>query len=1227
MATAGEGPSATPSLGYAGNGGVGGKFRKRPFRKTNTTPYDRPPTAFRNPSWLSKHLMEPASKLVTSGYQLFFSSLFRKRLPAPPPPSPPQPELNKDTSREQPERVQEVSRAEAHETAVGDGAHLAQSPPDGVISDLEQLLRKKTFTRSEIDRLTELLHSRAVDFPHQSDVRRTELSNGKLAANSELQQQCVASPSEGIRIQSDVSHGMISTPAISTQILEEDIASPAELAKAYMGHQASKVSPSMLSSRVRAVREDPTLLSNVPFTPKSAMLSLATKTGLENGYTTPRSRGRSAIYNMARTPYSRVHQTAFEKGSGSRLNGYGGPLLLAPSGKDLPGEISNRMGLKRRSSALDDDYGSVGPMRRTRQKPSILSHRGSLSQGFGGVSSASKHPFTNEKVYKGPKFTGENDDNRTPRPSCAHVPPKSTETASKILEHLERMTPKAKSAELKLIAAKEKSPAKLTTDMLRGQALKSLEDADSSKLMYSDQAVNRLENVSRGKEVCVSRGKEVSTSGSTQENDTMEGKNLQKLGSPSNVAVHAENSDATTSGKITFKSVETSDSAAKFDAQRPQKKQAFMMSAHEDLLDWDDDTNLNGPASEVLPKGNANTEIIENKHSSSAETSVPESASLVVSTVPSSLGSDNPKPASDKVQGSESPSTVPVGEPADPKPLVLMQAKPDITNRTDGIFTTGTTGFYKSSGSERGIDNTLHDAAVTNGTLGSSLTEGLSSSSTTESVSTISPGVSTSNGPPAVSPSIIASAPSPTHIELGNPFLTNGTGNASSVGTSSSFASPTLSPAATSSALSLSAEPVTFQKKPVFNFVSFGNPSTTHNPELTAGKTGKEENTDNSSNFPSTSTPVVTIGTGSNSFGFSTSSQPISQSQDSLSSSGNGSLPNAQSLVAGSEASVVTTSAPVKLSDPASSVFPIFNAPSFTSSNTSFNSMTTKTAVNPFSSGTTSLVNNSSGSFSETKSLGPSTSATPGVFMAKTSSLSPATDASSSSTPATGIFNFGAKTSSLSPSTESNPASTPAAGNPFVGTWPAAKPSPIFNGSSFAPSPSTSFQFGNSSNFSGTAASTAPIMFGGPTSAPALFNAASAPTPSPSPFAAQPVFNSGAQAFAAPATNNDQMSTEDSMAEDPVHSSVPAGPVFGQPPVSPTPSPFTFASPPPTLGNTFQFGGQQNQPASQNQSLFQGSGSQEFGGGSFSLGSGHGGGDKSNRRYVKVNKNSRTRRK
>lgn len=93
MATAGEDTTANaPSAAYEG-GGAGGKFRKRPFRRAQATPYDRPPTtALRNPSWLSKLVVDPASKLINAGARRLFASFSRKTLP-PPPSHPPLPAI------------------------------------------------------------------------------------------------------------------------------------------------------------------------------------------------------------------------------------------------------------------------------------------------------------------------------------------------------------------------------------------------------------------------------------------------------------------------------------------------------------------------------------------------------------------------------------------------------------------------------------------------------------------------------------------------------------------------------------------------------------------------------------------------------------------------------------------------------------------------------------------------------------------------------------------------------------------------------------------------------------------------------------------------------------------------------------------------------------------------------------------------------------------------------
>ncbi|KAL2555647.1 calcium-dependent protein kinase 1-like [Forsythia ovata] len=307
---------ATAASSYEG-GGAGGKFRKRPFRRINqTTPYDRPVNAPRgiavtntsndnNVSWLTKLVVDPASKFIYYGANRLFSSVFRKRLPAPP--------------RRAPEANHELSGG--FQGAVPENQFGGQEPA----SD------------PEIEQLMELLRSKAVEVPVRDDGKMID-ALPKPLSDVERHQQFSCASLEKNEIEEDRSHGVISTPIV----LEDEIASPAELAKAYMGSRPSKLSPSMLG--MRNVTEGSGLLSNVLFTPKPPIMSSTMKNAVNPevmvyGSITPRSRGRSAIYNMARTPYSRVYPP---EGIGSTNNGYG---RLSSSSSRFAVEHDRQLGL------------------------------------------------------------------------------------------------------------------------------------------------------------------------------------------------------------------------------------------------------------------------------------------------------------------------------------------------------------------------------------------------------------------------------------------------------------------------------------------------------------------------------------------------------------------------------------------------------------------------------------------------------------------------------------------------------------------------------------------------------------------------------------------------------------------------------------------------------------------------------------------------------------------
>ncbi|XP_022747857.1 nuclear pore complex protein NUP1-like [Durio zibethinus] len=590
MATARE--VITP---YDGGLGAGGKFRKRPFRRTTqTTPYDRPPTAIRNPSgtgdrigWFSK-LVDPAQRLITSSAHRLFASVFRKRLPPPlpHPPQAPESETNQE-ARGNP------SAATSTDPPVVEGAVMGCENPgnltdEGGVAELEEILKQKTFTRSEIDRLTSLLRSRTVDIPGGNEEKRSEVNGIERVGLRTLHDKKEEFPKTPVRENGTENH-LISTPVVRSTVLDEDVASPAELAKAYMGNRPSKVSVSMLGLHNQMPRGDSALLSNKIFPPKSPTMSHVPRSSvhvgsLGNGFVTPRLRGRSAIYSMAWTPYSRVNSAAVLKGAGTASDAFGGPSSSSQSAWELNRISGSRQGvLKHRSSVLDNDIGSIGPIRRIRQKSNLLySKTLSLPSSAGPL-----YTHVASTSSAGLDAIGENGDNSTPGTSFTPVPSKSSEMASKILQQLD-----------KLISPEEKSPTKLSPSMLRGQALKSLENVDSSKFL---EDMNENDKLSASHTAlpdirdCMShKHDKVKENGSTT---------LVALPDKSDPAVNGVDTDSLMKD-VNEPSVKAADSTVvKSVVQLSQQKRwAFQMSAHEDL-DLDDDDYPDGAASATFGEG------------------------------------------------------------------------------------------------------------------------------------------------------------------------------------------------------------------------------------------------------------------------------------------------------------------------------------------------------------------------------------------------------------------------------------------------------------------------------------------------------------------------------------------------------------------------------------------------------------------------------------------------
>ncbi|KAG6628764.1 hypothetical protein CIPAW_14G036200 [Carya illinoinensis] len=1252
--------------------GTGGKFRKRPFRRsTHTTPYDRPATALRNPivsvdtnnsrnGWLSR-LVVPAQRLITSSAQRLFSSVFRKRLLQPPPPPPPSTSEAKHEVRDK----HRESTDQHHDGVVTDSSGVQHGVIDrgdksmgssdrGGLTELEKILKQKTFTRSEIDHLSALLHSKTVDIHIGDKEKKAELIPRELVVPHDRKEKFPIAQALG----NSIGEHLISAPLISSRVLDEDVASPAELAKAYMGSRPLNVSPSMLGIRSRAFGEDSTIISSRPFPPKSPVMSLMPRSSgnvgyTENGFTTPRSRGRSAIYSMARTPYSRVHPASSLKGVGPIVS-YDGPSLSSTAAWEqdkLHG--SGQAALKRRSSVLDNDVGSVGPIRRIRHKPSLLSSRGlslpvpdgplSIPGNGAGLGTA-RHPssLTQTQLLLGKskensaKASIVNGDNSVPSTSFPAVPSKSSEMASKILQQLEKLaSPKEKSSELKVVSLRDSTPTKLSPSMLRGRALRSLETVESPRFL--ENAQDDILDTSLPDAV-----------GSTSQKQNKAENGPLKLVAPLEKSVPVlKGMDYRSSNKDTLPGVKTADSAVMDSVTHPpQKKRAFQMSAHEDYLELDDD----------YPDGAVPTPLVEEREkvdASVAERKTHYTEAVTMEKPPSLLGFKAPASSSsnqnydlvssvgpmvaEKGTGFAFPSAtftsmaaqpaVPVTEStftsdksAPPEQLKVAPpmfglggnaALPKEPNATPpvGSFASVSSadkvpqfvfGPSFSASESAGLKfSVCSDAKLESSS--SFLTVGATDSvpkvpdmDKADSKNCSNAGVTSSIAETALSSA--ASSPTPTaSIGANTSANTSILNNGSSSTTPTTTAFTTINSRSTPSTSSVAAP--SFSTSPMFKSGSI-IPSSSASPvtatfgiESEAAKTRPERSFGNLNSSPFIGTSAANASAGSSIFAFNPTDTSTANNKPSSTvfGTGSGSVLSAQASPAGTGAA----------SFPFSSSVP---SVSFgLAGNTAFSSGSSLFAASTPASGLSNSAFNSK-SASAGSSFAASTAPVAGTTSPITAFSFPASTASvpTTASPSTG-FSFMASPASVA-------ASSPSTVFPFTASTAAAA----------STSSSTGFAFASSTAFAASTpaavTSSASVVFGlntGSSSGPTFSFTSAMATPSSQPVFGNPntsfVFNSVSSG------TNDQMSMEDSMAEDTVQASTPTAPIFGQPPVSPPQSGFVFGSATPPAANPFQFA-QQSSGTPQNLSPFQATNSL---GGSFSVGAG----DKSGRKIVRVSRN------
>ncbi|KAM1812506.1 hypothetical protein ACFX11_026442 [Malus domestica] len=535
------GAETARSAGLYGERGAGGKLRKPPSRKPNTTPYSRPPSnqAARGPRrWLSG-IVDPAYRLISGGATRLFPSFFSKSssLNALPPPI----AQHHDEQHMETEQNAIADREDNSELNNGisiiteiagpsktadrlksgsdfEGNKKGDQSEDIGLSEIEQLLKGKKFSRNEVNHLMEIIHSRAVELPNVDHKKKNQSFSAAEKAKWPVITDDIPKSSE--EKQEDLNKAIWATSAPLPQSAMRDQvgASPVDIARAFMGSRTSEIDP---SSKNAVSRDEMATLhgdefSSKPFFPTPSKPSACWPGSMVQDwrdYSTPQTeRGRFGLHNLPRTPYSR---TILSK-SKSKLTQLQGGDDKAPRTVFTPLKQSQTpIYGKPRGDTLDGGYGSAGPIRRLRHKSAAQTPaRGSPyvhSSSFGPSrvenSSATKGFLPATKNFELGGLSGNSQTQSSHRKSSRFgvptVHPESSQIARTILEHIDRNppTPKEKSEELKLAFAWKKTPSSGVSSVNQNghDSLPLVGGFNSRKLMNQDnQKTSAHENADKG---------------------------------------------------------------------------------------------------------------------------------------------------------------------------------------------------------------------------------------------------------------------------------------------------------------------------------------------------------------------------------------------------------------------------------------------------------------------------------------------------------------------------------------------------------------------------------------------------------------------------------------------------------------------------------------------------------------------------------------------------------
>ncbi|KAF8393208.1 hypothetical protein HHK36_021449 [Tetracentron sinense] len=392
---------------------------------------------------------------------------------------------------------------------------LCNSSDGSRLSEIEQL--------DELNRLTEILQSRVVDLSNvdEQGKKNPSMTAGAEAAGAVLALGNLRTTVEEKQADLNTVIGETSNPHFRSTIRDEIGASPVEIAKAYMGSRTSElgISSQSISLKDRRAPLHSDDFASKPYiptpSPKSSICWPGAMVQDQHGYLTPQTqRGRIGLHNLPQTPYSRTVNSR----SSPKLQGGGDRSINISSThwKRPQTPIYGDRQVKPMSDISDDGYGSVGPIRRIRQKvvsttpsreagpshptkygPWLTENTDTPKSFFPAVKknlepgASSSTPKFQPVDSKAPNFNG----------GVSTVHPQSTEIARKILEHLDRTvpTPKEKSAEIKLATAWKKPPSsEFNTSMPNGQF--SIPRSGGIDFHKSSELVGRNFSVQRNEE-------------------------------------------------------------------------------------------------------------------------------------------------------------------------------------------------------------------------------------------------------------------------------------------------------------------------------------------------------------------------------------------------------------------------------------------------------------------------------------------------------------------------------------------------------------------------------------------------------------------------------------------------------------------------------------------------------------------------------------------------------